>query len=302
LATLPALGAVFTVSRSRCRRYNGTWKRLVEGAELAMQEVDQINIADLQPLPDEKYDNLFSHCVDEVAANLIGMFISYEVSGSRLGGQIIETEAYCQYDTAAHCNAFITGKRHSDSWPMSLPGGHIYVFPSMVRDSKDDPKSTWCLNLTCGFKDFGSAVLIRALRPTPDSIEGMKSLRGAFMKDTPNDLILCNGPGKLHEALGLVGDDFNGELISKTPLKLHARIRIDVTVKCGRRWNISVKNPAVGWPRSYILDDQAAVKFLSDGGKKISKEYGRETVPSDQLRQLKKVGLLAKCNCTSEDL
>jgi DNA-3-methyladenine glycosylase len=260
-----------------------------------MSTTEQINIADLQPIPDEEQEAFFNGCVDEVAATLIGMFISNKVDGRYLGGQIIETEAYCQNDPAAHCHPDANKARKKESGPMSLSGGHIYVYPSRINFSK----GTWCLNLTCGPSGFGSAVLIRSLRPTSDSIERMKKIRSQFMKKAPTEIDLCSGPGKLHEALGLIGPAYNGEPISKTSLRLHGRTDVDVPVTCGRRWGIPAENAAATWPRSCILCDDAVDKFLSPCAVEITKKYGRELFPTAALHELRYSGPLANCKCSS---
>lgn len=54
------------------------------------------------------------------------------------------------------------------------------------------------INLVCEDEGYGSAVLLRAIRPT-EGIELMQERRGAKVK--PKDL--TNGPGKLSQALGV---------------------------------------------------------------------------------------------------
>ena len=69
------------------------------------------------------------------------------------------------------------------------------------------------LNVVCEAEGVGSAVLIRALRPLK-GIELMQQRRGR-KKD------LCNGPGRLTQALG-VGIEDDGKLLTDGPLNLVA--------------------------------------------------------------------------------
>jgi DNA-3-methyladenine glycosylase len=69
------------------------------------------------------------------------------------------------------------------------------------------------LNVVCEGEGVGSAVLIRALRPV-DGAELMQARRGR-QRD------LCNGPGRLTQALG-VGIDLDGLDLTDGPLSIVA--------------------------------------------------------------------------------
>lgn len=226
----------------------------------------------LNPLSSEEIGNLFNGCVDVVARKLIGIFIVNEVD-QRPGGKILETEAYCENDRAAHCHKGSFRFKRSD--PMSRPGGYVYRHYSRG----------WCLNLVSGSqnKKFGSAVLIRSLQP----------IENASLLTNTN---LCNGPVKLCKHLHLDRCQFNDKPLWQTSLRLyrHDDDNQKVRVKCGKRVGVSYKTAkeAADWPRNYVIDDDSLACFLSPGARRNIK---REAYPPSLLQELKSSGLLAEC-------
>jgi len=121
-----------------------------------------------------------------VARQLLGQQLVRVVHGARLAGTIVEVEAYLgAQDRAAHT---FGGRRTPRNESMYLPGGHAYVYFTYGAH--------YCLNVVCGKKDEGVAVLIRALEPT----EGM-DLMFASRTKARSAADLCSGPGKLAQAL-----------------------------------------------------------------------------------------------------
>ena len=78
------------------------------------------------------------------------------------------------------------------------PAGHLYVYRSYGIH--------WCANIVCGAPGHGAAVLLRALEPT-HGLDEMRSRRGPVA-----DRLLCSGPGRLTQALGLTGADNGARL------------------------------------------------------------------------------------------
>jgi DNA-3-methyladenine glycosylase len=145
--------------------------------------------------------SFFARSVHDVAPELIGA--SLFVNG--VGGRIVEVEAYHHTDPAAHSYGGATPRNAV----MFGPPGYAYVYRSYGIH--------WCLNFVCEEEGSASAVLIRALEPTA-GLPAMRRRRG--LKE---ERMLCSGPGKLGEALGITRAQ-NGLALDKPPFELRARI------------------------------------------------------------------------------
>jgi DNA-3-methyladenine glycosylase len=144
--------------------------------------------------------SFFDRSVHKVAPELIGA--SLLVNG--VGGRIVEVEAYHHTDPAAH--SYI-GRTERNAI-MFGPAGMAYVYRSYGIH--------WCLNFVCEAEGSASAVLIRALEPTA-GLAVMRRRRGLT-----DERLLCAGPGKLCQALGVSGRH-NGLPLDRAPFELRAR-------------------------------------------------------------------------------
>ena len=142
----------------------------------------------------------FARSVHEVAPELVGATLL--VDG--VGGVIVEVEAYDQEDPASHGYGGLTARNAA----MFGPPAHAYVYRSYGIH--------WCLNLVCESEGRASAVLLRALEPTA-GLELMRARRGV-----ESERLLCAGPGRICEALG-VTRDHDALPLDEPPFRLVAR-------------------------------------------------------------------------------
>ncbi len=169
----------------------------------------------------------FSRSVNDVARDLIGATLLFD----GVGGLIVEVEAYHQTDPAAHSFRGPTPRNAV----MFGPPGYVYVYRSYGLH--------WCLNFVCEPKGTASAVLIRALEPTT-GLPAMRRRRGLA-----DERLLCAGPGRLCEALGITHAQ-NGFALDAPPFALFAATgmaeivtgpRIGLTKAVDKPWRYGLK-------------------------------------------------------------
>lgn len=169
----------------------------------------------------------FGRSVHEVAPDLIGAKLLFD----GVGGRIVEVEAYHHTDPAAHSFRGQTARNAV----MFGPPGYAYVYRSYGIH--------WCLNFVCETAGSASAVLIRAIEPTV-GLDAMRRRRGLA-----DERLLCSGPGRLCEALG-VTSAHNALALDRPPFALFARTepvevvagpRIGITKAVEKPWRYGLK-------------------------------------------------------------
>jgi DNA-3-methyladenine glycosylase len=143
--------------------------------------------------------SFFDRSVHAVAPELIGTTLLF----NGVGGLIVEVEAYHHTDPAAHSYNGETDRNAV----MFGPAGYVYVYRSYGIH--------WCVNFVCEGAGSASAVLIRALQPTV-GLATMRRRRGVG-----DERLLCSGPGRLTEALGITRAA-NGLALDRAPVALFA--------------------------------------------------------------------------------
>jgi DNA-3-methyladenine glycosylase len=154
--------------------------------------------------------DLLARSVHEAAPALVGWTLL--VDG--VGGTIVEVEAYEQSDPASHSFGGPRGRNVT----MFGPPGCAYVYRSYGIH--------WCLNAVCEQEGVGAAILVRALAPT-HGVETMRARRGLT-----DERLLCSGPGRLTQALGVTGAH-DGLALDGPPFELRpTESRPAITVSC----------------------------------------------------------------------
>jgi DNA-3-methyladenine glycosylase len=178
-------------------------------------------------------ERFFERSVHEVAPELVGCSLRF----GGVGGVIVETESYDRDDPA--CHAYVG--RTARSEVLFGPPARAYVYLSYGIHS--------LLNFVCEPEGSAAAVLIRALEPEWGTDE-MAARRGVA-----DARLLCSGPGRLTEALG-IGMERNRASLLDAPFELHGRgdgwrdvdvvatPRIGISVATERPWRFCAASSA----------------------------------------------------------
>lgn len=130
-----------------------------------------------------------------VARDLLGCEVRSQTAAGEVSGRIVEVEGYLDAsDPASHAARLKNGRVRS----MFGPPGIAYVYRSMGLHA--------ILNVVTEPEGTAGAVLIRALEP----VVGIELMRAR--RDVEDVRLLCSGPGRLCQALGIGLDDHGIDL------------------------------------------------------------------------------------------
>jgi DNA-3-methyladenine glycosylase len=183
------------------------------------------------PLPRE----FFRRPTEEVARDLLGVWLVRATVEGVCGGPIVETEAYGgPEDLASHARAGLTRR----TTPMFGEVGHAYVY--LVYGMHE------CLNVVAYSDVAAGAVLVRAI-----SVEaGADEVRRRRGRPTGTDWKLCSGPARLCQGLG-VDRSFDGHdltlgeglWLAAPPAISGSRVASDHQVLVGTRVGVDYAGP-----------------------------------------------------------
>ena len=159
----------------------------------------------------------------EMARYLIGKTLVHELPEGRLGGRIVETEAYPLGDAAGHAFRGLTPRNRS----LFLERGHAYVY--FIYGSH------YCVNVSSEGPGVGAGVLLRAIEPL-DGVELMQHRCGTTRLHD-----LARGPGRLAAAMQ-VDRRFDGaDLCADGPLWLGTAVRRSDATRANAQIGLSVR-------------------------------------------------------------
>jgi DNA-3-methyladenine glycosylase len=151
-------------------------------------------------LPDPRQRSFYARSVHEVARDLVGCIVRHEGTA----GRIVEVESYHQEEPACHAFNGLTPRTEV----LFGSPGFAYVYRSYGIHA--------LLNAVAEDEGVGAAALIRALEPV-DGVDLMRERRGLERAEE-----LCNGPGKLTQALD-IWLDLNGTPLQGGPIEILPR-------------------------------------------------------------------------------
>lgn len=194
-----------------------------------------------------------------VAKDLLGRYLVHQSAEGLTAGKIVETEAYLgALDKAAHSYKGRTKRNEV----MYGPGGYAYVY--LIYGMY------YCFNIVTRDIDQPEAVLIRAIEPVcgielmqkrrkqakkakqakQENQEGLNNVPGSQAK-LKN---LCNGPGKLCQAMDIDVKRHNGADLCSLPLYLtRGEPACAEDIVATPRINIAYAEEAAQYPWRFII-------------------------------------------------
>jgi len=181
----------------------------------------------------------FDRPAASLAIDLLGSRLVREAPEGRVGGWIVEVEAYRgPEDLAAHSSR---GETPRNSVMFGAPG-HLYVY--LIYGLHH------CLNVVAGPGAKPEAVLIRALA-LDEGVELARRRRGPTVADRR----LASGPGNVGRALG-VDRSLNGSDLLAGPVRVEPRLETPPRISRGPRIGVAYAGAWASRPmRFWITDD-----------------------------------------------
>lgn len=196
------------------------------------------------------YDFFTGRPTAEICQDLLGRALTFEGPQGKLGGYIVEAEAYLgTKDRAAHSYG---GRRSQANEGLYCPGGSLYIYSQ---------RQYFFFDVACQEEGEPQGVLVRAIEPIW-GIEQMEANRGG-----KSGVLLTNGPGKMMQALGIDSRKWDLAKLEDSPFA------IDLTEKkaakeiiAAPRIGISQADPA--WAKKKLRYYVAGNPYVSDMKKK----------------------------------
>lgn len=184
-----------------------------------------------------------------VARELLGKLLVHTTAEGRAAGVIVETEAYIgAYDKGAHS---YPNKRTARTEVQFGPGGFAYTYQIYGMHT--------CFNVVTNEENVPEAVLIRALEPIEGIARMERRRKGKNRKD------LCNGPGKLCQALDITKSQYGADLCGEALFIEEFQTIPDGDVLVSPRINIDYAEECRDYLWRYFIRDNAFVSKAPKG-------------------------------------
>lgn len=195
------------------------------------------------------YANYFTNrTTDEITRDLIGRPLTFDNGKEKLGGYIVEAEAYMgKNDRAAHSYG---GHRSPANEGLYRRGGTIYIYAQ---------RQYFFFDVACQEEDEPQGVLIRAIHPTWGIDTMIKNRSGK------SGVLLTNGPAKMMQAFGIHDKNWNLHFLSDSPFTIdldnkHKRIAREIVA--AKRVGINQSDPL--WANKKLRYYVAGNPYVSD--------------------------------------
>ena len=194
---------------------------------------------------------------DKIAKDLIGRPLYFN-NGEKLGGYIVEAEAYMgKQDRAAHS---YNGRRSPANEGLYGAGGTLYIYSQ---------RQYFFFDVACQEKDEPQGVLVRAIEPVWGIDTMIKNRNG---KTGP---LLTNGPGKMMQALGITSRKWDLHFLTDSPFE------IDLDDKSKKTPQEIVASSRVGINQSDPLWANKPLRYYVKGNPYVSKMKKRDVAQNN---------------------
>lgn len=200
------------------------------------------------------YSTYFSNRPTEIIAqDLLGRMLYFDNGKKKLGGYIVETEAYLgKKDRAAHS---YNGRRSPANEGLYGEAGTLYIYSQ---------RQYFFFDVATQEKDEPQGILIRAIEPQL-GISTMINNRSG--KSGP---LLTNGPGKMMQALGINSRKWDLHFLSNSPFFIdlndnHKKIPQEI-----------ITSPRIGINQSDLEWANKNLRFFVKGNPYVSKMKKRD--------------------------
>lgn len=187
--------------------------------------------------------SLYTCGVLEASEKLLGKILVHRTKEGITKGRIVELEAYNgAIDKAAHSYPNRCTERTRIQFG---EGGYAYIYFIYGM--------YYCMNIVTGRSNEPESVLLRALEPV-EGIELMKKRRG-----TDKLRNLCNGPGKLCQAMGITKEQYGMDLCGDILYLEDAESVEPENILRTKRINVDYAEEAKDYLWRYIIKDNPFV-------------------------------------------